>query len=801
MWKLSSCLILLWICCTVQASGQEDSSGADSARSGIAVDFIRDVQPILRAHCFECHATGNEEGSLNLGIKKQALAGGDSGPVIVPQHADESLLVQLVSGTDPDRVMPPDGARLSAQQVTVLREWIEQGAHWPDGADVANPRLDRARHHWAFQRLRSVAVPAQTSGTSNPVDRFIRHRLHQSGLQPGPVASARTLARRLYFDLIGLPPTPEQTAEFVADADEDRDTAINHLTDKLLASQHYGERWGRHWLDVARYTDSDGEESDRNRPTAFPYRDFVIRSFNDDLPFDTFVKWQIAGDEFEPDSAAAFAATGFLVAGTHTVLADTFLEEERLRNQYNELDDIVSTLGSSMLGLTIGCARCHDHKYDAITARDYYQLVHVFHSGHRHSGEIPGGSHALHFRETRTEPQTSWLFERADFNDRDEEVSLGFPVILSGSKSAQDYWAAARAASDPANITSTLQRRALAEWMTDTEDGAGALLARVIVNRVWHHHFGHGLVRTLGDFGVRGEQPSHPDLLEWLAGDFIAHGWKLKHLHRRIVSSATYQQSGTFDADKSAIDPDNRLLWRRTPQRLEAEIIRDTLLAVSGTLNRKPFGPGFMPPIADEGIVARNLKGGEYPRNVKEGPATRRRSVYMFHRRLVPYPLLQAFDRPDLLKVCVRRENTTVAPQALVMLNDHFVRRRAEDFATRLLEMTDNNLPEALAARQPSKDPALGGPVADDGGLQESDIEVTESNPETSSVDHAAIAQTAFELALCRRATDTEQAAAVAFLESQNASRSAREQENAQQAAVADFCQALFGLNEFIYVD
>ncbi len=727
------------------------------------VDFVKDVQPIFRERCFECHATGNEEGGLNLGTRARVMEGGEGGLVLKSGQSDVSRLIHLVAGINEDSVMPPEGDRLTDEQVGILRAWIDQGAVWPAEADVLDPRTERAREHWAFQPLKSVDVPQPPNEAwgLSPIDRFVFAKLRENDLTPTAPAGPRQLMRRIMFDLSGLPPQPEELDDFETAYRRDQTEAVTALVDRLLNSQHFGERWGRHWLDVARYADSDGQESDRDRPHAYHYRDFVIRAFNDDMPFDQFVRWQIAGDEYEPDNRDAVAATGFLVAGPHTVLADTFLEEERLRNRYNELDDIVSTTGTALLGLTVGCARCHDHKYDAISSREYYRLLSAFHSGDRDENyKVNGkGPKLLAFRDFGQTPATSWLFNRGDFYDRDQQVQLGFLKVLMRDATVEGYREVALV--DEPRQATTYQRRALAEWLTDVEHGAGPLLARVIVNRLWQHHFGEGLVRTVDDFGVRGDEPTHPDLIEWLANDLVEHGWQLKRLHRMIVLSAVYQQGTDFDEAKAAIDPENRLLWRRRPQRLEAEVLRDAMLAVSGTLNLEAFGPAFKPPIPKEAVgAARNLKT-KYPDDAKDEPATRRRTVYMFHKRVVPYPLLQAFDRPDLLQSCGRRDDSTVAPQALAILNDDFVRTRATDFAQRLIDDCGEDTPEVVRC--------------------------------------------AFGLAVARSPGESEAAAAEAFIASQQERRQQRDSDQpadeTRRQAITDFCQTLFGLNEFLYVD
>ncbi len=730
------------------------------------VDFVRDIQPIFRQHCFDCHSADHEDGGVNLGIHQRAIQGGHDGPIFEVGNSANSRLIHLVAAVDSKLIMPPETGGLSKQEIGLLRAWIDKGALWPDGSDVADPREEKAKTHWAFKRLQEVAVPAvknavwsqdaatsepqgASRGCQTPIDNFVLAKLEEASLTPQPSAPARELIRRINFDLIGLPPTPEEVNAFCAAMEKDRTAAINELVDRLLASPHYGERWGRHWLDVARYADSDGQESDRDRPTAYHYRDFVIRSLNNDMPYDQFIRWQIAGDEYDPANPEAVAATGFLAAGPFAALPDRLMEDERLRNRYNELDDMLSTIGTGFLGLTLGCVRCHDHKYDAIPARDYYSLMSAFHGGER--AEVPLGNtteKVLSYRDLGPEPGPTWLFQRGNYYDRDQQVSLGFVSVLTSGKSPSDYLVTARELSPSKQTTN--QRRAMADWMTDVAHGAGALLARVIVNRVWQHHFGHGIVRTPGDFGVRSEAPSHPELLEWLAHDFVQHGWQIKRLHRLILQSAVYQQSSHLadvtTATSPHSDPDNRLLWKFSLQRIEGEILRDSMLAVSGTLNAKSYGPAVKPPIAGEAIVARNLKDG-YPDKIEDSPEIRRRSVYLFHKRVVPYPLLQAFDKPDAQQTCSRRDHTTVAPQALALLNDPFVRTASSEFADRLMKQHPDDLKSQV--------------------------------------------RLAYQLALSREPEEDELSAAEAFVVEQSNSRK----------ALIDFCQTLFALNEFLYVD
>ena len=845
------------------------------------VDFARDIQPLLSEACLKCHGPEKQKGGLRLDLKTAAFNGGDSGERgIVPGHASQSRIFQMVASKKDDERMPPKGDPLTAQQIGLLQRWIEAGADWPEsgvaGAVPVRSEMkvtEADREHWSFRPL-GAAVPPKVKDkqwSRTPVDQFIRHAQAAKKLSPSAPADPRTLVRRIYFDLIGLPPTPEEMARWSSRIGKSGGSA-SALVDELLASPHYGERWARHWLDVARYADSNGMEADGDRPNAYHFRDFVIRALNKDMRFDQFVRWQLAGDELAPDDPQAIAATGFMTAGVHSLLPEKQMEEEKLRNRANELDDMVSTTGQAMLGLTLACARCHDHKYDPLPTRDYYRLMRVFNSGDR--AEVPLASPsdvkahraavaawqkefdaaakerddwlkqarepiaeklrseriaklkisddekrllsekpgdpaakkladrfkkelkiedpeyikalppeqrsrwdeleanvkamttrkpvalptAFAFADFAPEPRESWFFERGNFMARNEKMDLGFLTVLMQDKSADDYWRAAQ--QSKLRDDSTQQRRALADWMTDLDHGAGTLLARVMVNRVWQHHFGEGLVRTVSDFGTRGELPTHPELLEWLTGEFIRSGWSLKHLHRLIVNSAAYRQGSAFDQVKADIDPENRLLWRCHPVRLESEILRDSMLKVAGTLNPAMFGPAFKPPIPAEALQARNVKD-PYPTDAKDTPDTRRRTIYMFHKRVVQYPLMQAFDAPDAQVSCGRRMNTTVAPQALALLNDPFVRLRAEELAKRLQKNANDGIEAQI--------------------------------------------RMAFQLCLSREPAHDELADARAFITEQTSGRKQRDTtklgEAAQHLALTDFCQTLFGLNEFIYVD
>ena len=854
-------------------------------------EYYKSIQPVLAAKCVKCHGPEKQKGGLRLDGKLAAFKGGDSGePAIVPGHSTESRLLQLVTSQDDNERMPPEGEPLTAAQIDLLIHWIDAGANWPDTeSSSAKPgRTEMVvtgedRNHWSFRQLQQVTPPdvMDKAWVRTPVDQFIRRVQEVKGLTPAATADTRTLIRRVYFDMIGLPPILKEEGgtlkeellgiEIDPSALLVNPSAFATLVDQLLASPHYGERWARHWLDVARYADSDGQEGDADRPNAYRYRDFVIRALNDDLPYNTFVRWQLAGDEIAPDNPLAISATGFIVAGNSTIL-NVPMEEEKLRNRANELDDMVSTTAQAFLGLTLACARCHDHKYDPLPTRDYYRMMCAFNGGHRtdvplaapavvkasrdaldawqkefnaaekkrdewlQSARKPIARQVLAkkvatlpisddekrllldkpddpeakklsnkfkkelkiedseyvaalssdeqsqwkeldaavttnaerkpaslptafaFADFSAEPRETWFFERGDFMARNERLSLGFLSIMMRDKTADDYWHVAREAKH--RDDSTHQRRAMADWIADPDQGAGVLLARVLVNRVWQHHFGDGIVRTVSDFGTRGDAPTHPELLEWLTGELIESGWSLKQLHRLIVNSATYRQGTAPIEANSTIDPDNRLMWRRRPLRLESEAFRDAMLAVAGSLNSEMFGPSFKPPIPDEAMQARNVTN-PYPRDLQDSPQSRRRSVYMFHKRVVQYPLMLAFDAPDAQVSCGRRTNTTVAPQALALLNDPFVRLRSAELAQRLIS--------------------------------------------EAGKDADARIWLAFRLGLARHPTTDELVDARTFLIEQAAARRQRDGKLADDAALklslTDFCQMLFAFNEFIYVD
>ncbi|MCH2126334.1 MAG: PSD1 and planctomycete cytochrome C domain-containing protein [Pirellulaceae bacterium] len=1016
---------------------------AEQMRAGLEV-FQQDVRPILIGRCVKCHGQEEVEGDFDLSTREGLLKGGTEGAVVKLGKGKESRLHYLITHQS-EPAMPAEGKKLDMRFIEAIARWIDLGA--PYDRPLVEQETDplawtrrkispSVRTFWSLQPLSAAAIPTiENAWIRNDIDRFILKQQEVHGVSPKPLANRRLLGRRAFLDLLGLPPTPEQLTSFVEDNSPD---AYPRLIASLLKSDHFGERWARHWLDVARFAESAGFEHDTDRPNAFHYRDFVIKAFNQDLPFNQFVRWQIAGDEVAADTPMALMATGFLAAG---VFPTQLTEREFESARYDALDDMVATLGTSMLGMTVGCARCHDHKFDPIPQSDYYRLAAAFtkttrgqveldldpqryqreravfdkqhqpfidrlrayenrdlkpqfdafvsafdklpevetpwktldffdlrsgkgaqfeklgdgswlvsgengreddyhftvdtqmrnitslridaltHPSLPHNGpgraqngnfgltnltlkytplsdlggetqkatfvraqatheqdsghlsvkaaidngtttgwavdgggighdqtavfdlqeplDVPGGIRmtiVLQFEcnvqhnlgrprislsnypvpvaldaplgnehtsaaitqlrsgtkfadltDTQQDSLWRWFVQRdktwaelsqamndhfkhqpqphkttvlvateglkplahhgdgRGFKDHYEETfflrrgdatqkqgvaSLGFLQALTASDFTPQHWY-----SPPrADSTTSNQRSALADWITDVEHGAGQLLARVIVNRLWQHHFGQGLVRTPNDFGVQGERPSHPELLDWLALQLIDHEWRLKPIHQLIMTSATYMQQTGFDEQNTTIDPENLLLWRAPYRRLAAEIIRDSMLFVSGTLDHTMYGPGSL----DEGM--------------------KRRSIYFTVKRSKLIPMLQVLDLPEPLVSVGVRPTTTIAPQALMFMNNPNVRAMARSFADRLMEL-----------------PA--------------------TSSTTERIEHAYLAS------LSRHPTVAEVAEANTFLDNQVASYVADQAKNPNAQALTDFCQILFSLNEFLYLE
>jgi hypothetical protein len=562
--------------------------------------------------------------------------------------------------------------------------------------------------HWAFEPVKAVEPPSAAGESSaNPIDRFILARLRREGLQPPGAAEKRTLIRRVTFDLVGVPPSPEEVSAFLADESPD---AFEKVVDRLLALPQYGERWGRHWLDVVRYADTAGFEEDLLYPSAWRYRDYVIHSLGANKPFDRFVQEQVAGDELWPDDAEAVGATALFCVGP--TLPDSAMVANRLEHEW--LTDAADTTGAAFLGLTLGCARCHDHKFDPLTQHDYYALQAVFAASDR---PYPDKVRLLRIKAlngllsdapvpkdrlddprctVRTEDGTGWrlfhrpepltvrLLRRGELSKPRDVVGPGFPSVLLPDDRRPDFEGA----------PPTARRAALAKWLTSP---ANPLTARVLVNRVWGWHFGQGLVRTPGDFGSQGEPPTHPELLDWLARDFTDHGWDLRRLHRLILLSRTYQARSVAEGRGLEADPENRLLWHFPRLRLEGEVIRDSLLACSGSLNRKQFGPPVVPPLGGEELTGLFDAKMKWP-VTKDAAEHTRRSVYLLDRRTFVYPLFAAFDPPEVMTSCPQRARTVVPAQALTLLNSPLARQRSAAFARRLLGEHGGRPEEAVPA-------------------------------------------------------------------------------------------------------
>ncbi|MCW5558709.1 MAG: DUF1553 domain-containing protein [Verrucomicrobiae bacterium] len=507
----------------------------------------------------------------------------------------------------------------------------------------------RAEGHWAFRPPVPKEIPAvrDTAWLKNPVDAFILARLEAERVRPSPEADHATLLRRVSLDLTGLPPDPDAVEDFVSDPAPD---AYERCVDRLLASPHFGERWGRHWLDLARYADSSGYQVDRERPWAWVYRDWVIRSHNADQPFDEFTVWQIAGDLVAETLPREAGVDPRIAVGFHRMTLSNHEDgvdaaEFAARAQV----DRVATTGVAWLGLTLGCAECHSHKYDPISQREFYQLYAFFQAANEQDVTVEPWGTAYSFRE-HAEPPATYVHVRGDFLRRGEEVRPGFLSALGDLASM---------APAPTN------RLDLARWLVAPDN---PLTARVAVNQVWLHLFGRGLVATTEDFGVRGELPSHPELLDWLALDFQRNGWSRKALIRRVVTSAAYRQSSHDRPELAQRDPDNRWLSRQNRVRLDAEILRDASLAVGGQLNRAIGGRSFRPPMPED--VRWLGSAGAWSWTDDAGPVLWRRSLYSYSQRTVPHPLLATFDAANPSESCTRRDRSNTPLQALTLLNN-----------------------------------------------------------------------------------------------------------------------------------
>jgi mono/diheme cytochrome c family protein len=711
--------------------------------------FKERLQPVLDKNCTACHAATNASGGLNVASVDSLLSGGKHGAAMVPGDARQSLLMQYVRGERSPKM--PMGGNLDAQTVAAMAKAIDEMKAAPVNSKKSNPYLE-----WLLHKPAAPAIPsvADSAWTRNPIDSFILSKLEGKGLHPAPAASKRALLRRVYFDLIGLPPTPNEIAAFENDASPD---AYEKTVDKLLADSRYGERWGRHWLDLARFAESDGFAIDGERPAAWRYRDYVIRSFNQDKHYDKFVKEQIAGDEMGADNRSEhLVALGFLRMGTWE--ADANFKTQLRQDVLNEL---TGTVGQVFLGFTVGCARCHDHKYDPIPQRDFYRLQAFFgpmrvedraapfleverpklmrQNLRKYEDESDEANQTAKEIETRlkgkfTAAQKSGDFmkalkdakdntftpeERKEWNQAKdqarkltEEIARYRPVAYSvsdvvppqvpslaetyvlaggelankGEKVEPGFLQAVAGNGDPAKVPfaggSSGRRTALADWIASADN---PLSARVIVNRLWQHHFGEGIVRTPSDFGINGERPSHPELLDWLATQLVEKQWSLKAMHRLMLTSNTYRQSTeTPEYQKYAeIDPKNQLLWRMNWIRLEGEAIRDAVLALSGHLQKSDGGPGVFVNVPSD--VAEGFEFFKWFPSGEQEQA--RRTIYTFQRRSVMNPMIEVFDGANMSEVCSRRSTTVVPTQAFALLNSDFIDGEAKRFADRVVEL------------------------------------------------------------------------------------------------------------------
>ena len=840
---------------------------SDAPKANSDQFFELKVRPVLADTCFKCHGGEKTSGGLRIDSRESLLRGGDTGPAIVPGKPDESLLIRAIRHTDPDIQMPPQG-KVPDEVVVNISRWVQDGANWPDsGKSIAKPLPAAVKSHWAFQPVRAVQPPADpTAWSKNPIDRFIVAKRLEKGLLPVGEADKRTLLRRAYFDLIGLPPTPEDISAFMTDKSP---AAWETIVEKLLASPRYGERWGRHYLDTAHYADTSGDNSDYPVPEAHLYRDYVIDSFNADKPYDQFVREQLAGDilaqKAPPEKyAELITATGYLALARRYGTAP--YEFWPL-----SMEDMIDTVGQSLMGLTVRCARCHDHKFDPITMRDYYGMYGIFAStqfpwagGEEFATKDTPRLHFVpllapaeaaprwHAFEQRLKTMQAELSKKeeadprwkkvAAINDRIEVVNKKLdeikktgkvvPAALNAEieKIANDRnnmkeeidkkfeplssdlahlkqsslppdvpGAYAVTEGTPQNVPIQLHgvaespgqvvprggapafltdvkplripagesgRLEFAQWLTKPEN---PLTARVMVNRIWQHHFGKGLVGTPNNFGMRGAPPSHPELLDYLAGRFIESGWSIKAMHRLILTSRTWQLASTADAADAARDPGNAYYWRFDRNRLDAEAIRDAMLSISGELDLlRPGGHPF-PPLYKWGFTQATPFKSIYP-------STTHRTVYLMTGRSQRHPFLSLFDGADTNASIGQRTSATVPLQALYLMNSPEMGQHAAAFAHRLIGLTS---------------------------------------------DREQRIREAFELVYCREPLEGELARAVHYVDDYEAKLAKHDppfdatkphtpEEKAQNQAAADarelaawtsYAQILLMTNEFFYVD
>ena len=632
------------------------------------VDFARDVQPILQQRCHKCHGGVRRRSGLSLLERDDVVAALPSGArAVVPGEPETSELFLRVSETDETLRMPPTGNPLTEKEIGILRRWITEGARWT--------------RHWSFQPVRRPATPAvkQEEWARNSIDRFVLARLEAAGISPSPEADRSTLIRRLSLDLTGLLPAVDEVDAFCSDP---RPDYYERLVERLLASPHFGERWGRHWLDQARYADTDGFEVDGPRPSAWRWRDWVIAAFNEDMPFDRFTIEQIAGDLLPDATPMQRLATAF----HRQSLTNREGGIDQGEARYKELVDRVNATATVWLGLTVGCAQCHDHPYDPYTQREFFGLYAFFNDTvdtevvvpTNRTIEPPRGTNRQRRRTNPNEvealivgqskePRTATMYRRGDYLQPGDAVGPGTFRALPPLPPEESE-------------TAVPDRLDLARWIVDP---ANPLMPRVAANQLWIRLFGEGLVRTPDDFGARGEPPTHPQLLDWLADEYRAAGWGTKRMIRLIVTSATYRQSSRHRPELRQVDPLNALWHRQNRFRVEAEIVRDLHLDAAGLLTREIGGPGIYPPLSRE--VAKLSFRSNYVWTVSTGGDLYRRGMYVFYKRTLPHPNLDTFDCPDSTTALMRREISNTPLQALAALNNEVHVESARAFASRIL--------------------------------------------------------------------------------------------------------------------
>lgn len=607
---------------------------------GEIVDFARDVQPLLRDRCERCHGVKKQEGGLRLDIRHRAIVGGDSGPAIVAKDSAKSQLFRRVTSDNLDHRMPPAGKALSAKEIATLRSWIDAGAPWPD--ELAGD--DSGKNHWAFRPVVRPQPPVvrQQLRVTSEIDAFVVSQLEANGLALRDEADRRTLVRRLFLDLIGIPPSVEEVRAFVADRSPD---AYEKLVDRLLSSPHFGERWGRHWLDLARFAESDGYENDALRHNAWRFRDWVVGAVNRDLPFDQFTIEQLAGDLLPDATIEQKTAAGFHRNTLWNSAASADKEEFRTF----AIKDRTDTTGVAWMGLTLGCAQCHSHKYDPIAHREYYQLYAFFNRTDNTDVKLDGKAEV---NSIKAAIRKTNVHTRGSFLQPGEEVQPATPAFLPPLKARN----------------SEADRLDLARWLVDPKH---PLTARVAVNRLWMHLFGTGLVTTPENFGTNGARPTHPALLDWLASEFVRVGWSNKAMIRTIVLSSTYRQASR--GPKNGLQGQARF-------RIEAEIVRDSALNVGGLLSSQIGGPSIVPPFPD-GLLEQKFTNEALKMPTGD---RHRRGIYIHVQRTLPHPTLSVFDGADGNQPCPRRDRSVTPLQALALLNDPVFMECARALATRI---------------------------------------------------------------------------------------------------------------------